>query len=153
MKKLLLAAAVMVAACGSVEAVWPEFAVPKANTAQPAFAEYGGVNVSTSIFNSNFTTVSAKPCRAYGVTFSSGSSADYASIYSTGTWATTAVGGVSTETIRVYNVASTTQSVTVGAASAGYVPIGPYPIRLPALGWKLSVDDYNSALLHYVCEE
>ena len=118
-----------------------------------ATADYGGVDISTSNFNASFTTVTTVGVSVYGVTFSSGSCSDFAQIYATGTWVPGSQGGASTETIRIYNLGSSTQSVGSPGLCAGYTPIGTHPVRLDALGWRLSTAGYNSVILHYFITE
>ena len=156
MKKALLiaAAAVIVSAVGLSEAKM--FDVPSANTEQPASIGYGGVNVATANFTVNFTTVATGPCVAYGVTFSSGKTSEFVQIYATGTWSWSGQGGSSTETIRLYNLAASTGGVNVSDSyqSAGYMPIGPNPIRLKhGCGFRASVNSYNSIIFHYISED
>lgn len=154
MKRLLIAAAVIVSAIGISEAKM--FDVPSANTEQPAPIGYGGVNVATSNFSSAFATVSVGPCLIYGVTFSSGLTSDFVQIYSTGTWSWAGSGGTSTETIRLFNTAVSTGGVNPSSSfmSAGYVGVGPNPIRARSgCSFKPNVTTYNSIIFHFIAED
>lgn len=111
-------------------------------------SDYYGVDYSTGNFTTAFTTVGAGEFSVYGVTFSSGSNQDFVQLYDTGTWLPGSQGGVSTETIRIYNV-STSSGVGVGI-SQGYSAVGPRPVRFKnGLGWRVSTSNYNSVILHF----
>lgn len=117
-------------------------------------ADYYGVDYSTAQFTTAFTTVGVGEFSVYGVTFSSGSPTDFVQLYDTGTWLPGSQGGVSTETIRIYNItASTTASAAtdnLAPYAVGYVPVGPRPIRFKkGLGWRVSTNSYNSVILHF----
>lgn len=147
MKKFIIAAAVMGLMCGVSEAK-NLFEVPAANTSQPAPIGYGGVLIATSTFNGNFSTVTTGECLMYGVTFSSGSSTDFVQLFSTGTL------GAGVETIRLYNIASSTQGAGAPGISAGYVRVGDNPIRARfGCGFRVSTSFYNSVILHYMKDE
>lgn len=152
MKKFLITAAVLLGGLGWVRAVSPQFGVPSANTAQPARAEYGGVYVATSVYSAGFTTASVNPCTVYGVTFTSGSASDFVDIYSTGTYSWDGMGN-SSVTVRLFNTAISSGGVNPSGSisSAGFVPIGPYPVRFyDGCGFKPSNNDYISILFHYI---
>lgn len=153
MKKLLIVAAVTVAAMGSL-AMAEQFKTPEANTQQIANVDYGGMKYSTvSVFTTNHTTASTTGCVFAGVIFSSGNAGSYDFV---DVWdATSAVTTAGAPNFRFYNVNGSTGVAATNLAMSASGWSGPrYPIRLgKGLVFRPSTNAYNSIFVELWREE
>ncbi len=138
MKKLILSIAVVLGVTGVVIA--RQYAVPSANTRQPASIEYGGVETSSSAFSTNHATITLNgKVTIQSVRYSSGSVFDFVDVWDS----TATLRNGDAPAFRFYNnnVISTATVSTLGQGESQ----GNYPVRLhKGAIWKPSASTYNS---------
>ena len=150
-KKLLLTAFVMLTARMVLHGAGDYRETPRGNAQALATADYGGVDVATAAFSSNFSTAAIDAQGVfYGVCWSSGalSAFDFVDVFDASN--TVTANANSQLMIRVYNTSLST-SPTVGLAIAGCVPTAIKPMRYHlGLIFKPNVATYNMInVLHY----
>ena len=146
MRNFILTAAVMVFSM-AVIAKADVFTTPKGVQDALATADYGGVDISTTLlFNGGTAFVGAGGHTLYGVIFSSGSVDDFVTFHDTGSLVN---GILPTEKFRLYNVGNPTSSVGSNIGN-GFVGT-KWPTRfLDGLAWHPNVATYNSITVLYI---
>lgn len=170
MKKFILAISVIVGLTMKAFATGPQWSVPEGDSQQMIqFADYGGVQIATSAFSLNLTTVTILSAPSstdtvrgrsvvHGVIFSTGNCGDFVDVYDATSTVVLFNQGSPTvagfqPTARFYNVSNSTSASSSAGVCSG--ESGPKrPIRMSkGLLFKPSSAAYNIISLEYWKEE
>ncbi len=146
MRNFILTAAVMVFSM-AVIAKAEVFTTPKGVQDALATADYGGVDISTTLlFSAGTDFIGIDGHTLYGVVFSSGSVDDFVTFHDTDVILS---GVLPAEKFRLYNVGNPTSSVGSNIGN-GFVGT-KWPTRfLKGLAWHPNVATYNSITVLYI---